>query len=201
MLNKMLVTLSLATFGAIFTAQAGPPLICHAYKIGDAKSLPWGQKTTDWDNPDHHYKVQQLSADTLTLLDDSTPVLARMETLRRATIYGEKDHRAAADLLAKLRNRATSKANALADFDYGYFVESLKQMNWRYKEDLTNGVDGYEYVMKALAQTPDSAEMHFAAALMTFSNPPRPADREEHLRKARAKSDPLLSENLARLAN
>src|SRR5437764_4453776 len=117
MLNKMLVTLGFATFGAIFTAQAGPPLICHAFHIGDAKSLPWGQNNANWDNPDPHYNVQQLSADTLKLLNDSTPILARMETLRRAIIYGEKDHRVASDLLAKLRNRATSNANALAYFD------------------------------------------------------------------------------------
>jgi hypothetical protein len=198
MLNKMLVTLGFATFGAIFTAQAGPPLICHQFNIGDAKSLPWGQNASNWDNPDPKYNVQQLSADTLKLLDDSTPILARMETLRRATIYGEKDHRAAAQLLADLRSRTAGKSNALANFDYGYFVESLKQMYWKYKEDLTNGVDGYEYVSKALAQNPDSGEMHFAAALMGFSDPPRPAEREEHLRKARAiKSDPLLAQNLS----
>src|SRR5438105_4489844 len=114
MLNKMLVTLGFATFGAIFTAQAGPPLICHPYNIGEAKSLPWGQDGANWDNPDPHFNVQQLNADTLKLLNDSTPVLVRMETLRRATIYGEKDHRAAADLLASLRNRTTGKPNALA---------------------------------------------------------------------------------------
>jgi hypothetical protein len=198
MLNKMLFTLGFATFGAIFTAQAGPPLICHPYNIGDAQSLPWGQNSANWDNPDPNYNVQQLSADTLKLLNDGTPVLVRMEALRRATIYGEKDHRAASDLLASLRSRATNQSSALANFDYGYFVESMKQMNWKYKEDLTNAADGYEYVKKALAQNPDSAEMHFAAAIIASSNPARPADREEHLRKARAaRSDALLAQNLA----
>ena len=197
MLSKMIFTFGFAIFGAIFTAQAGPPLICHPFAIGDAQSLPWGQNESNWDNPDPDYNVRQLSADTLRLLNDSTPVLVRMETLRRATIYGDKDHRAAAQLLAELRNRITVRPGALANFDYGYFIESLKQMTWKYKEDLTNGADGYEFVSKALAQDPDSAGMHFAGAIIDSSYKGRTVARDEHLRQARtAKSDPLLARNI-----
>ena len=171
MIDKMLVTIGFATFGAIFTAQAGPPLICHPYNIGTAQSLPWGNSVSaGWDNPDARYNVRQLSADTLKLLNDRTPVLVRMETLRRATIYGEKDHRAATELLSNLRTRA-EEGGTLALFDYGYFVETIKQMQWRYKEDITNGVDGSAFVSKALARQPASVEMRNAADLIASSRP------------------------------
>ena len=173
MLNKMLVTLGFATLGAIFTAQAGPPLICHPVDIGTASSLPWGTNAAaGWDNPDTSYSVQRLSADTLRLLNDKTPVLVRMETLRRATIYGEKDHRAATELLSALRRRAED-GNTLALFDYGYFVETIKQMQWRYKEDITHGVDGSAFVIKALAREPASVEMRKAADVIASSKPVR----------------------------
>src|SRR5947209_11122658 len=104
MLNKLSVTIGVAIFGAVLTVQAGPPLICHPFNIGAVQSLPWGNSAAaGWDNPDPNYHVQQLSSDTLRLLNDQTPVLVRMETLRRAAIYGEKDHRAAAELLSSLR--------------------------------------------------------------------------------------------------
>jgi hypothetical protein len=91
----------------------------------------------------------------------------------------------------------TGKPGALAYFDYGYFLSSLKQIQWLYKEDLTGGASGYEFIQKALDLNPDSAEMHFAAALAAV-DPPRPADRDAHLAKARAaKNDTLLAENLA----
>ncbi|MDP8982800.1 MAG: hypothetical protein M3O35_19665 [Acidobacteriota bacterium] len=178
-------------------AQAGPPLICHAYDIGTAASLPWGGGGSGWDNPDTKYDVKRLAADTLALLDSKSPVLVRMETMRRAVIYGANNHDQARALLSGLRGRAANGGSALANFDYGYMLASFNQMTWRYKEDLTGGVDGYEFVTKALAIQPDSAEMHFAAAIMA-SSPPRPADREEHLRKARAASgDALLARNVA----
>jgi hypothetical protein len=194
---KMLNRLILAMVAAMSVAQAGPPLICHPYNIGDAKSLPWNGGA-NWDNPDPSYDVKNLPGDTLALLTAQTPVLVRMETLRRAVLYGANNHDAARSLLARLKDRQTSsgKSDAMADFDYGYFLASLKQIEWLYKEDLTGGVDGYKYVESALALIPDSAEMHFAAAIMA-SSPPRPAEREEHLRKARAaKNDVLLAQNL-----
>ena len=171
MLKKMLVTFGFATFGAIFTAQAGPPLLCHPYNIGAAQSLPWGTSAAaGWDNPDASYNLQQLSADTLRLLNEKTPVLVRMETLRRATIYGEKDHRAVTELLSNLRKRA-QEGNTLALFDYGYLVESIKQMQWKYKEDITNGADGYSFVTKALAREPGSVEIRNAADVIASSKP------------------------------
>jgi len=193
--------LSIAGFalGALlFTAQAGPPLICHPYDIGTAQSLAWGQghDAVGFDNQDPNYNTKHLAADTLKILDVGAPVLVRMETMRRAALYGANDHASAASLLATLKQRAeASNPDALALFDYGYFAETLKQIVWKYKEDLTGGADGYSYVKRAITMRPDSAEMHFAAAVMT-RYPQRP-DYQQHAMLARAaKSDPLLAANI-----
>jgi hypothetical protein len=196
MRNTLLFTLGFAVLSTIFVAQAGPPLICHPYNIGDAKSLPWGAVSA-WNSPDPAYNIQNLVNDTLAILDQSTPVLVRMETLRRAVLYGAKDHAAARALLAKLKDREASTPSAVTYFDYGYFLASLNQIHWLYKEDLSAGIDGYQFIEKALALAPDSPEMHFAAAIMATS-PSRPTERDQHLAKARAaKSDTLLAQNLA----
>jgi hypothetical protein len=191
MRNTLLFGLGLALLSTPFVAQAGPPLICHTYNIGGAKSLPWGTGS-GWNTPDPAYNVQRLVNDTLAILDQNPTVLVRMETLRRAVLYGVEDHAAAGALLAQLKNREEAKPSASGYFDYGYFLASLNKIHWLYKEDLSAGVDGYQFVQKALALAPDSAEMHFAAAVMA------PAERETHLAKARAaKNDALLAENLS----
>ena len=201
MRNTLLVTIGFAALGTMFVAHAGPPLICHPYNIGGAKSLPWGSGA-NWDNPDSSYNLKNLASDTVAILDQTPTVLVRMETLRRAVLYGAKDHEAARTLLAQLKAREAASETrktpgAAAIFDYGYFLSSLKQIEWLYKEDLTSGIDGYQFVQKALVIEPESSEMHFAAAIMA-SSPPRPSERDEHLRKARAaKSDSLLAQNLS----
>ena len=201
MRNTLIFAIGFAALGTMFTAQAGPPLICHPFNIGGAKSLPWGTGT-DWDNPDRSYNVDNLASDTLSILDQATTPLVRMETLRRAAIYTAVNHGAGRTLVARLAERekaaeSSAKPSAAAFFDYGYFLETLKQMEWRYKEDLSAGIDGYPFVQKALAIDPNSSEMHFAAAIMT-SSPPRPSERDEHLRLARAaKNDALLAQNLS----
>ncbi len=112
-------------------AQAGPPLICHTIEIGQAKSLPW--ISHNWNlSGGENYDTKNLVRDTLEILSPSTPVLVRMETLRRATLYARKDPVAAKELLARLHARATSAessghADALAWFDAGYLAETYKQ--------------------------------------------------------------------------
>ena len=199
-MRTILLSIGLALLATVFTIQAGPPLICHPYDIGGAKSLPWGQgrDAVGFDNGDPNYNTKQLSADTLRILDAGGPVLVRMETMRRAALYGANDHAAAAALLSALKQRATaSNARATALFDYGYFTETLKQLDWKYKEDLTGGVDGYSFVERAIALEPDSAEMHFAAAIMAHTKSGMRPDYAEHVQKARAaKSDSLLAANV-----
>lgn len=161
----------LVIFGLLsMAAQAGPPLICHPYDIGTAQSLPWGTNgAAGWDNPDPSYDLHRLSTDTLALLNAQTPVLVRKETLRRAAIYGAKDQGALTALLASLRQRAdehsTAEANASAIFDYGYLLATMKQLEWRYKRDLTGGVDGGAMVSKAVGMNHDP-EMQNAIPLI-----------------------------------
>src|SRR5260370_3521092 len=82
-------------------AQAGPPLICHTIEIGQAKSLPW--ISHNWNlSGGENYDTKNLVRDTLEILSPNTPVLVRMETLRRATLYAPKDPAAAKHLLTRL---------------------------------------------------------------------------------------------------
>ncbi len=180
-------------------AQAGPPLICHPFEIGPAKSLPM----VNWNNVSASgYDVKNLTRDTLAILDSNAPVLVRMETLRRATIYARQDLQIAQELLAQLRARATASdavghPDALAWFDAGYLVETYEQWMERGGPNPATGLDGYGWVKKALSLRGPDAEMEFAAALITLSGPSR--DHREHARLAMAgaKSDPLLASNLA----
>src|SRR6267143_983860 len=194
-------------------AQAGPPLICHTIEIGNAKSLPW--ISHNWNlNGGENYDTKNLVGDTLDILGPNAPVLVRMETLRRATLYARKDPVAAKELLAKLHARATAAESsghpdALAWFDVGYLAEAYKQwigQSWmRVSKDEQNpaaGVDGYAFVKRAIAlhgpsQDRNHAQMEFAAALITLSGP-RGAHHEHAQRAiAGAKNDPLLAQNLA----
>ena len=192
--------LSSAFCAGLFLTWAGPPLICQPYEIGNAASLPWvhsgeaGWKA-GWDNPDPNYDPRHLASDTLKILDSGAPVVVRMETLRRAVIYGSRDHAAATGLLTALRARTDSpQAAAAAYLDYGYAVQTMRQMLWVYKEDLTKGADGRAMVEKAVAMEPDSAEMHFAAAMVARDR--RLPGYDGHAAKAlAANSDALLAAN------
>src|SRR5260370_5766643 len=182
-------------------ALAGPPLICHSIEIGQARSLPWtnpgwklsGSKT---------YGVKRLVPDTLGILNPTTPVLVRMETLRRATLYVQKDPQTARELLARLHARATTAQNtghpdALALFDAGYLAETYKQWLGKESSNPATGIDGYASVKKAIELRGQDPQMEFAAAPITLSGP-KDAHREHVLRAtAGAKKDPLLAQNLS----
>src|SRR5215470_19486401 len=84
---------------------AGPPLICHAFDIGNAKSLPW--VSHDWNlSGGENYNTNALGKDTVAILDSSRVTLVHMETLRRATLYAKRDAEAAKQLLLMLTARA-----------------------------------------------------------------------------------------------
>ena len=102
---------------------AGPPLICHAIEIGAAQSLPW--TSSGWNlNGQENYDISHLVPDTLALLAPSTPVLVRMETLRRATLYAQQRPAIADELLFRLEtNTREHPKDALAAFDFGYLTE------------------------------------------------------------------------------
>src|SRR5689334_921876 len=214
--SRFALVLVIITLCFASVALAGPPLICHAFEIGQAKSLPLASNSWNLSGSEN-YDTNNLANDTLEILQPDTPVLVRMETLRRATLYARKDPLAAKALLAKLHARATSAESsghpdALAWFDAGYLVETYKQWIGQDLPHMTDGmrldanpaagVDGYAWVKKAIALRAaalkgDDAQMEFAAALITLSGP-----REEHAQHAQkaiagAKSDALLAQNLA----
>ena len=192
------------------TTLAGPPLICHSIDIGSAQSLPWS--SSGWNlSGQETYNVDNLVQDTLALLGPSTPVLVRMETLRRATLYAQQRTPIAKELLFRLEARTRENPkDALAAFDFGYLVECYKQASWLHQHtdwlkasaDATTTnfamkLDGYQSVQKAIALRGTDPQMEFAAALMTIEGAREEHDR--HLQKAMAgaKADALLARNLA----
>ena len=190
---------------------AGPPLICHAIDIGQAKSLPWSGNGWNLTGKEH-YDLKRLVDDTMALLAPATPVLVRMETLRRATLYAQQDPLVAKQLYMRLKSRALNATgrgpeDALAQFDYGYLVETFKQARWtpgRQKAEggdlsaLAANEDGYSTIEKAIKLRGDDPQMEFAAALITLGGSSYPG-HQEHLQRALdgAQSDPLLARNLA----
>src|SRR5215467_5362214 len=98
--------LSVAVLLAFTTlAQAGPPLICHPIEIGQAKSLPWIEFNHKGSS---NYDVRNLSRDTMAILDSHAPVLVRMETLRRATIYARQNPQTTKELIKQLQQHTAN---------------------------------------------------------------------------------------------
>jgi hypothetical protein len=193
-ISTVAVLLGFATF-----AQAGPLLICHPIEIGQAKSLPWVEFNH---KGSLDYDLKNLSRDTMAVLDSRAPVLVRMETLRRATIYARQDPQAAKQLIMRLQERAANSdaaghSDALAWFDLGYLAEAYQQWLGKGEPNPAAGLDGYSLVRKAISLRGSDPEMEFAAALITL---PRPdSAHRDHVQKAMAgaKFDPLLAQNVA----
>jgi hypothetical protein len=180
-------------------AFAGPPLICHAFDIGSAKSLPW--TSHDWNLVGTEtYDTSKLASDTFAILATSSSVLVHMETLRRATLYARKDTAAAKELLNRLtagtKTPQPDGPPALYYFDVGYLAETYKQ--WlEPSQNPARGIDGYTLVKQSIQLRGHDAEMEFAAALLTLSGPA--PEHREHVQKALAgaKTDALLTQNLS----
>ena len=207
--RSLVATVAFAVVSAAVPALAGPPLICHPFDTRGGALLPWDAKGpgTNWNAPLASYNTARLSDDVVKLLDTDSPVLTRMENLRRATIYAQKDPVLARQLLDAVLGRALSARTSgpLAKFDAGYLIESYKQaVMIRDKKgepawaavDETIKTDGYGFVKKAMTMsgTPN-AEMEFAASLMTQG----PASAEHRARaSAAAANGSALAINLAR---
>jgi hypothetical protein len=209
---KYFAVIAAALLALAGSTLAGPPLICHAVEIGTAESLPW--TSSGWNlTGQESYDVTHLVADTLTLLRPNTPVLVRMETLRRATLYAQQRTAIAKELLLRLEARTRENPkDALAAFDFGYLAECYKQASWLHQNtdwlkktdgesvvraNVATGIDGYEWVRKGIALRGSDPQMEFAAALMTTEAGSR--EHGQHLQKAiaGAKSDVMLARNLA----
>jgi hypothetical protein len=191
-----LLALLIAVVGVAF---AGPPLICHTFEIGSAKSLPW--ISHDWNlSGTENYDTSKLASDTFAILAANSNVLVHMETLRRATLYARKDPAAAKELLTRLTAGTKSVGSdgppALYYFDVGYLAAAYKQ--WlEASQNPARGIDGYALVKQAIQLRGNDPEMEFAAALLTLSGPL--SEHRGHIQKAMAgaKTDPLLAQNLS----
>jgi hypothetical protein len=192
-------------------AVAGPPLLCHPYDTGDARSLPWdGSRGWSGDRPD--YKLERLIADTEALLTPSTPVIVRMETLRRASLYASRDRAIAKELLTRLVSRANTAdakgaPDALALLDAAYVAGAFHEIsmlgnNAGFRDravaarEALGDVDAYALMQRSLAARAEDPSLHFAAALIA-SDRNRDAYRK-HAEKARqgVARDALLARNI-----
>ena len=200
-----------ALLGVAAPALAGPPLLCHPFDIGSARSLPW-DGTNAWWQGRADYNLQNLVTDTEGLLTPSTPVIVRMETLRRAALYASLDDKVASRLLSSLTTRAQAgAASASALFDAGYLTETYKQIAMLRGErqfadraktiaGVIGQVDGTPMINRAITLRPDDASLRFAAALVAAT-----ADRtayRDHADRARkgAAADALLAKNIDKLS-
>ena len=172
--------------------------------------MPW--TSSGWNlSGQETYDLSHLVQDTLTLLEPNTPVLVRMETLRRATLYAQQRPAVAKELLLRLEARTQENPkDALTSFDFGYLVESYKQASFLHQHtdwlkasgdastaNLATKIDGYEWVRKAIALRGPDPQMDFAAALMTTEGARQEHDRHVQNAMAGAKADATLARNLA----
>lgn len=206
---------AVALIACLFAAPAlaGPPLLCHPFDTAGAPTLDWGGDGWNQARPD--YDLATLADRTETLLAPETPVIARMETLRRAAIYASRDGAALRDLAARLETRVKAaddaEARALALFDTGYFLETLQEIDRLQDYDmpgigevdrvvlraLLTQPDGSLRIDQAVALQPDDAGLRFAAALVATADG-RDADLVAHARRAEAgvPGDTLLALNI-----
>jgi hypothetical protein len=198
--STILIALGL-TLTLVRPTMAGPVLICKNYEIGAAKSLPWGG--SDWRSVKPDYDINRLVEDTQALLTPETPVIIRMETLRRAVIYAvwsrvdrevnyaRRNDNVAQELFSRLitdgkrsaLQSAGKKPDPMKLFDAGFFVESWKQAYIDGSGKKPVDFDGYALVKQAIALRGSDPEMEFAAALITSIRSDKTAHRA-HLQKA-----------------
>lgn len=209
---RTIVFAATAALAIAAPALAGPPLLCHPYEIGTAKSLPWvGQ--TNWFEGQPGYKVENLVADTEALLTPATPVIVRMETLRRAALYASTDPKVANGLLKRLISRAEASEeaghpDALAYLDAAYLAGAFNELTmlakskeWETRAAVASSVkgnlDAYALIAKSVAARPNDPAIQFAAALIASDD--HRAAYPVHAAKARAgaDSDTLLARNIA----
>jgi hypothetical protein len=206
------IAAAVSTLAVARPSEAGrcAPL-CRTFDIGDARSLPWGDR---WASAQSDYDLRRLVTDTDALLVATTPVIVRMETLRRAGIYAAHDRLVAEQLFAGLMERARASERAgrpdpLRFFDAAYLANTLYQIGEvddasemralaPNVKGLVRDVDAYALIRKSLALRQDDPELHFAAALVASLRPEHREFCATHARKARvgAAGHALLIRNL-----
>lgn len=210
----IVVSVLFASTLAARPAFAGPPLLCHPFDIDGARSLPW-DGSTSWFAGRADYDLSRLVADTEALLVPSTPVIVRMETLRRAAIYASRDQKIASKLLSRLVDRARDgdrqgKGDALAYMDAGYITEALRQVGMLERmaefrtiasamRELVGDSDGYALAQKSVSLRPGDPSLEFAAALIASQSHRTAYLAHAERARAGARQDALLARNLKQL--
>jgi hypothetical protein len=197
-LSRLIVAVALVG-GLATPVLAGPPLVCFPFEIGPAASLPWSTGTSHYRGMLPTYDVTRLSSDTIALLTPSTPIVVRMETLRRAALYASANERTARTLLDSLLARAKASPSSeasLAEFDLGYLIETYRQLSpfAPFASALVKDLDGYGMVCRCLDARHGDPAIAFAAALITAGR----GAYADHVRMARAgaSTDVLLAKNI-----
>ncbi|HYT74716.1 MAG TPA: hypothetical protein VEL79_08210 [Vicinamibacterales bacterium] len=207
-----LMTAFVLTLAAASPALAGPPLLCHPYDIGSARSLPW-DGTTGWSQERTDYPIKQLATDTEAILQPATPVVVRMETLRRAAIYASQDPAVASSLVDRLVAKARADAkthDGLASLDAAYLIEAMHQLTmlgqsaqFRDRIDglnrVLNGRNAVPFLEQAVQARPDDPSVAFAAALIAVSTDKAAATKYAARARAGASQDALVAKNLSHL--
>jgi hypothetical protein len=189
--------------GFVSPALAGPPLVCFPFDIGTSASLPWNSSSGSFKGMRSDYDLGRLNRDTVALLAPETPVLVRMETLRRAALYASADDAIARGLLETLRARAEHSGadNALVQFDAGYLIETYRQIApiTPAMGRIVGDLDGYALVTASLAARHGDPAIAFAAALITAGH----GAYTDHVRMARAgaSTDVLLARNIEHIGS
>jgi hypothetical protein len=175
--RSAVAALAAAIVGIATPALAGPPAICHPFELSGNASLPWGPSDArTWNNPDRAYDIRNLTADVTKLLTPAMPVTARMETLRRATIYASRDKAVAASLLSTLEARAKDNPNdANALFDAGFLTEAYRQASRVYEWDM---LDGRAKDLWTFRTPPSKDGMPLLDAAVALNGPTAPAMKQ-----------------------
>ena len=181
--------------------EAGPPCVCWPVDAGDAPVIDVERRGATG---------SEIASKLLRGLDDKSPVLARMENLRRAAMALQGDDDTANYILSRLQARVlnaetgvpknATKVIALRWFDAGYAVACFTEAGQ------VSGMDGYPWIARAIELSGadklvgGSGAMHYAAALSVLM-PKRKGHAMfgHHLQqmKAAAEKDALLAKNLA----
>lgn len=171
------------------TAVAGPPFICHAFELSGSPSLPWSTGS-GWNTPDPAYDLDRLTPDVTRLLASSMPVSARMETLRRATIYAARDKAVAARLLQALVARSEQQPkDPRALFDAGFLVEAYRQATRVYKWDMLSARERAAWTLREEPASIDGAKLIATAVELGGQDAPEMRRALVMARQGRGTSD------------
>ena len=208
--SRRLLTAVTLTLAVATPALAGPPLLCHPFDIGTAKSLPW-DGTTSWFQGRADYPVKQLVTDTEAILQSGAPIVVRMETLRRAAIYASQEADVASALLDRLTANARGGSDALAALDAAYAIEALRQITMlgtdgQFRDRIPGvkqalvGRDAAPFVERAAAARPGDPAVAFAAALITMGKDRQAYGTYAARARAGASQDALVARNIGHLS-